>query len=197
MSEDDEFVISSLKKATDLGIVYVSGDRKKEGIFPNLSILENFSLGLADTFNKFGILKSDSTLKILENERDRLRIKWQTPLNPITTLSGGNQQKVLIARAFASDPSVIVLNDPARGVDIATKQMLYKNLRSFADRGGIVIYLSSELEEFYHFTDRVDIFFNQTIYASLTAEECDENKLLSSMFGLNEAQKHSNKGLTL
>lgn len=197
LSEGGEFIINSLKKATDLGIVYVSGDRKREGIFPNLSILENFSLGLADTFNKFGILKSDSTLKILENERDRLRIKWQTPINPITTLSGGNQQKVLIARAFASNPSAIVLNDPARGVDIATKQVLYKNLRSFADRGGVVIYLSSEIEEFYHFTDRVDIFFNQTIYASLTADECDESKLLSSMFGLNGAQPHSNQGLPL
>ena len=101
----------------------------------------------------------------------------------ITTLSGGNQQKVLIARAFALNPKVILLNDPARGVDIGTKQDLYTQLREFASNGGAVVYLSSEIEEFFDFADRADVFFDNAIFASFGEADIDEEHLLSAMFG--------------
>ncbi|MEM7696076.1 MAG: sugar ABC transporter ATP-binding protein [Pseudomonadota bacterium] len=176
--------IARLADADENGIAYVSGDRKREGLFPNLSILENFGLALYQRLSgRGGLIDRDALAKEFAQEKDRLGIKFGAATDRITTLSGGNQQKVLIARAFALSPRVILLNDPARGVDIATKQDLYTQLRDFASNGGAVVYLSSEIEEFFHFADRADVFFNNTIFASFNEADIDEEHLLAAMFG--------------
>lgn len=176
--------IDRLSDAEDAGIAYVSGDRKREGLFPNLSILENFGLALYPRLaGRFGLIDRSALGSAFNREKDRLGIKFQAAGDRVTTLSGGNQQKVLIARAFALNPRVILLNDPARGVDIATKQDLYTQLREFASNGGAVVYLSSEIEEFFHFADRADVFFDNTIFASFDEAEIDEEHLLAALFG--------------
>ncbi|MBO6554798.1 MAG: sugar ABC transporter ATP-binding protein [Roseitalea sp.] len=165
-------------------IAYVSGDRKREGMFTNLSIIENFGLGLYGRYSgRGGLIDWQALTSSFAREKDRLGIKFGASTDKITTLSGGNQQKVLIARAFALNPRVILLNDPARGVDIGTKQDLYTQLRDFASNGGAVVYLSTEIEEFFDFADRVDVFFNDTVFASLDEADIDEEHLLSAMFG--------------
>ncbi|MNT09349.1 Autoinducer 2 import ATP-binding protein LsrA [compost metagenome] len=113
----------------------------------------------------------------------RLHIKIGLASNKITSLSGGNQQKVLIGRAFARNPRVIVLNDPARGVDLGTKRDLYAELRRFADAGGAVIYMSSEMEEFLGFVDRVEVFVKNTVFRSLSGNSINEDEMLAAMFG--------------
>jgi len=144
--------VTDLATAEAAGIAYVSGDRKREGIFPNLSILENFGLALHGRFaGPGGLLDRKAIGRAFQREVERLAIKFGREEDQITTLSGGNQQKVLIARAFALSPKVILLNDPARGVDIGTKQVLWQQLREFADAGGAVVYLSTEIEEFFNF----------------------------------------------
>ena len=90
---------------------------------------------------------------------------------------------MLIGRAFARNPRVIVLNDPARGVDLGTKRDLYGELRRFADQGGAVVYLSSEIEEFLGFADRVDVFVDHSIFRSLSGDRLTEDKMLAAMFG--------------
>ena len=176
--------VSRLRDADRAGITYVSGDRKREGLFPNLSILENFGLALyAGLSGRGGLIDRPALLKAFDREKRRLGIKFGAANDRITTLSGGNQQKVLIARAFALNPKVILLNDPARGVDIGTKQDLYTQLRDFASNGGAVVYLSSEIEEFFHFADRADVFVGKTIFASFDEAEIDEDHLLAAMFG--------------
>lgn len=184
---EDGRPLTSLSDAEDAGIAYISGDRKRTGIFPNLSILENFSLALhAKLSNRFGVLDRYAIVQAFNREISRLGIKLGGVEDKITTLSGGNQQKVLIARAFALSPKVIILNDPARGVDVGTKQDLYKQLRDFVSNGGAVVYLSSEIEEFFDFADRVDVFFDQTLFASLHDKDINEDKILSAMFGQKE-----------
>lgn len=179
-----DHVVGNLEEAENAGIVYVSGDRKKEGIFPNLSILENFGLSLYRRLSgRGGLIDQSSVRRSFSEEMDRLSIKLGRTSDKITTLSGGNQQKVLIARAFALDPKVIILNDPARGVDIGTKQDLYTHLREFTSNGGAVVYLSSEIEEFFDFADRADVFVNNTIFASFGPEDINEDKILAAMFG--------------
>lgn len=176
--------VTSPRSAAVAGIAYVSGDRKREGIFPNLSILENFGMALSGTAKGFvGWLDHAATRQAFATEVDRLSIKFQAETDRITTLSGGNQQKVLIGRAFAQHPKVILLNDPARGVDIGTKQVLWQQLRTFADAGGAVVYLSTEIEEFFDFADRVCVFFNDRIHTELPTEMIDEQNLLAAMFG--------------
>ena len=176
--------ISNLSEAERARITYVSGDRKREGLFPNLSILENFGLALyAGMSGRAGLIDRAEMTSAFAREKERLGIKFGAPSDKITTLSGGNQQKVLIARAFALNPKVILLNDPARGVDIGTKQDLYTQLRDFASNGGAVVYLSSEIEEFFDFADRADVFFNNAIFASFGEADIDEEHLLSALFG--------------
>ena len=90
---------------------------------------------------------------------------------------------MLIGRALASEPRIIILNDPARGVDIGTKRDLYRELRGFAEAGGSVVYLSSEIEEFPGFTDRVDVFFRGRLFRSLEGAAINEDPMLAAMFG--------------
>jgi ribose transport system ATP-binding protein len=176
--------ICNLEDAESAGIAYVSGDRKREGLFPNLSILENFGFALYRRMSGvFGLIDREGLNAAFAVEKERLNIKFGAVDDKITTLSGGNQQKVLIARAFAVNPKVILLNDPARGVDIGTKQDLYTQLRAFASDGGAVVYLSSEIEEFFQFADRADVFFDHAIFASFEDAEIDEEHLLAALFG--------------
>ena len=179
--------IRSLADAGAAGISYVSGDRRKEGLFPRLSILENFGIALMRQHQRsLALLDFERRDAEFQVEKSRLSIKLGRDTDAITTLSGGNQQKVLIARAFALRPKIILLNDPARGVDIGTKHDLYRHLRAFAAQGGAIVYLSSEIEEFFGFAHRVDVFFGNQIFESLTGADINEHRILTSLFGLRE-----------
>ena len=103
--------------------------------------------------------------------------------NLITSLSGGNQQKVMLGRVFATHPKTLVLLDPARGIDLQTKRDLYKQLREFADEGNSVIYMSSELEEFIGFCSRVIVFRNGSIFETFLDQQINADGILESMFG--------------
>jgi ribose transport system ATP-binding protein len=177
--------VEGLNAARANRISYVSGDRKREGIFPNLSIFENLLLPVYEEYGAGGALNLINTHKlepVFEWEAGKLAVKMGSRDNPITSLSGGNQQKVLIARAFAEKPGVLVLNDPARGIDIGAKLDLYRNLRDFAERGGAVLILSSEIEEFLKLCTRVHVFRNGAIWASFDPPY-DGHAILNAMFG--------------
>lgn len=176
--------ITDLASAARLHISWVSGDRKREGIFPQLSIFDNFALGIyRRRLGRFGRLDKPEARRRFAEEVKRLSIKTGPIQNRITSLSGGNQQKVLISRAFADDPRVIVLNDPARGVDLGTKRDLYRELQAFTERGGAVVYLSSEIEEFLGFAHRVDVFVNGSLFRSISGADVNEGAMLGAMFG--------------
>lgn len=183
-NQGNKHEITSLRDAYNMHISWVSGDRKREGVFPQLSIFDNFAMGIyRRNLGPVGKVDKVYAQRQFEREVDRLAIKTGSTSNRITSLSGGNQQKVLIARAFADNPRVIVLNDPARGVDLGTKRDLYKELQSFVEQGGAVIYLSSEIEEFLGFSHRVDVFFKGALFRSLTGTEINEEAMLAAMFG--------------
>jgi Raf kinase inhibitor-like YbhB/YbcL family protein len=178
-------VISDLTSARDNNVSYVSGDRKKEGIFANLSIFENMMMPVYKEYRTGGILNLINRTKlspVFEWEAGKLAVKMGDRQNLITSLSGGNQQKVLIARAFAEKPVVLVLNDPARGIDIGAKLDLYRNLKEFAARGNSVLFLSSEIEEFLNLCTRVHVFRNGSISADFEPPY-DGHAILNAMFG--------------
>lgn len=177
--------VFDLRSARENGISYVSGDRKKEGIFANLSVFENMLMSVYRTYRAGGWLNFVSRTKlsqVFEWEAGKLAVKMGSPDNLITSLSGGNQQKVLIARAFAEKPQVLVLNDPARGIDVGAKLDLYRNLRDFAARGNAVVFLSSEIEEFLNLCSRVHVFRNGAIWADFEPP-FDTHAILNAMFG--------------
>lgn len=183
-SDGSNQILAGLNDAERADVAWVSGDRAKEGIFPLQSIFENFAIGIyKQKLKSLGRIDKSRARDLFDREVDRLKIKTGPYLNRITSLSGGNQQKVLISRAFASAPRIIVLNDPARGVDIGTKRDLYRELQAFAETGGSVVYLSSEIEEFLGFADRVDVFFGGSLFRSLAGKDINEDAMLAAMFG--------------
>ena len=187
LDNNENFIkYSSLENAKKNGISFVSGDRKKEGILPNLSIYENLVVPLYKKTSRAGFLGFIDWLElngIFEWEVDRLSIKTGPRDNLIGSLSGGNQQKVMIARSFAQHPKVLILNDPARGIDVSTKRDLYVHLRNYVEEGNTVIFLSSELEEFIGLCPKVMVFRNGTVFDIFENEEINADTLLEGMFG--------------
>ena len=192
--------VESLLDAKKSGIGYVSGDRKKEGIFPNMSIYENMVIPLykgkqAKTSGGFiGFIKWMELNGIFDWEVERLSIKTGPKNNLITSLSGGNQQKVMIARAFTTTPKILILNDPARGIDVGAKRDLYKHLRNFVNDGGTAIFLSSELEEFIGLCHRVLVFRDGSIFETFEKNDINPNTILEGMFG--HTKKNTNGSST-
>ena len=189
-NEAGDFVeIEDLEDAEACRIYYVSGDRKHEGIFPNLSIFENLLFPLYRKSTQkggLGIIDWADLASVFSWFVDRLSIKIGHRSNLITSLSGGNQQKVLIGRSFAMQPGILVLNDPARGVDVQTKRELYNHLREYASRENSIVFLSSELEEFIGLCGRVVVFRHGSIFDSFIDDEIDPDRILEAMFGQTE-----------
>lgn len=178
--------IRSLDEAKANGISFVSGDRKREGILPNMSIFENLLIPLYKNnahVPSIRLINWNSLADVFDWEVKRLSIKTGPQSNLITSLSGGNQQKVMIGRSMALHPKILVLNDPARGIDIDTKRDLYQQLRDFANEGNSVIYASSELEEFIGFCSRVEVFRNGSIFNTYLDEQVEPVGILEGMFG--------------
>jgi ribose transport system ATP-binding protein len=130
---------------------------------------------------------------IFNFEVNRLSIKTGTRSNLITSLSGGNQQKVLIGRAFSLSPKILILNDPARGIDVGTKREFYQHLKDFAAEGNSVVYMSSELEEFIGLCSRVAVFRNGSIFETLTDADVEPRLILEAMFGQTRGAKAAAK----
>jgi ABC-type sugar transport system ATPase subunit len=183
--------ITSQGHAVKLGVTYLPRDRKNEGIFPTLSVLDNFGLPTNAARTRFGFVSSRRTFKAYEPLAEQLAVRAASPHAAITSLSGGNQQKVLIARWLAAEPRVVLLDDPTRGVDIGTKQDLYRLLRNLASAGRAVVLVSTELEELVELADRVIVFYSGSVAADLQvsgANRVEQRKILAAMLGQSEAE---------
>ena len=178
-----ETVIRSPAQAADIGVVYVPRDRRSESLFPSLSIRDNFAAPTLDVDRQLGVVRRTRTDARLRRYRDELAIKLTSAGLPITTLSGGNQQKVVMARWLAVDPSILLLNDPTRGVDLGAKRDLYKLLRELTDKGVGVVMLSTELDELIELMDRVLVFREGGVFAELPRQELARETLVASFFG--------------
>jgi ABC-type sugar transport system ATPase subunit/ribose/xylose/arabinose/galactoside ABC-type transport system permease subunit len=139
-------------------IAYVARDRREESIFPPLSVRENFTAATLSKDARGGLISARRASARFAGYADRLKIRLGRDQDAITTLSGGNQQKVVIARALACDPRVLLLNDPTRGVDIGAKRDIYALLRELAASGMAIVMLSTEVDEHLELMDRVLVF---------------------------------------
>jgi len=178
--------IRGLREAAECGVSYVSGDRKREGIFPNLSIFENLLMPRYRRSARAGhlaILDGAALRSVFDWETQKLSVRMGDRAGRITSLSGGNQQKILIGRAFALNPTVLVLNDPARGVDVGAKNDLYEYLKDFARTGKAVVYLSSEIEELVGLCARVLVFRHGGVFDEFSSQDIQAAAILQAMFG--------------
>ena len=169
------------------GVAYVPRDRRGESIFESRSILANFQLTTVRADRRAGLVRRSSALARFEYYADMLRIRAGHRSNRITSLSGGNQQKVVIARWLALNPRILLLNDPTRGVDAGTKRDIYHVLADAASEGVAVVMLSTELIELIELMDRVLVFREDQLFADLPREQLTRTRLVASYFGRDAA----------
>lgn len=182
---------SSIRRPHDArrhGIAYVPRDRKQEGLFFPLSILDNFSLAMLPDFTRAGFIRRRAVRRRFAQEADRLRLPSHRWRELIGVLSGGNQQKVLLGRWLATEPRLLVLNDPLRGVDANTKEELYGLFRQLADAGMSIVLVSTEVLELLTLCDRIAVFHGGTINRVLDGPAATDKQLIATMFGEVEEQ---------
>jgi ribose transport system ATP-binding protein len=175
--------ITSLHDAARSRVYYLPRNRARSGIFPPLSILDNFGLPTLRASSRAGLLSTRRLRRRFGHWQDELSIKTAGAGVPITTLSGGNQQKVLIARWLAAAPRILLLDDPTRGVDLPTKAELHELLRREADAGMAVVMVSTEIEELAGLCDGVLVFHEERVSARLAGAALTRDALLRAMFG--------------
>jgi galactofuranose transport system ATP-binding protein len=156
-------------------------DRKTEGIIPQLSVRENLTLALLPHLQRHGIVDRARQREIVDRFIKAIGIKCSSPEQPIRELSGGNQQKVLLARWLCTEPKLLILDEPTRGIDVGAKRDIQVLVRQLADEGLAVLLISSELEEIVANSDRVVTLRDGKSVAEVTGAEITETALMEAM----------------
>lgn len=162
------------------GLLLVPEDRQEEGLFANLGIGANMSLSDLCSFLRWGSISSSQELASVKQMIARLGIKAPSPELPIGTLSGGNQQKVVIGRSLMAGPSVMVLDEPSRGIDVGARAEIFATMERLAEEGMAVIFSTSDVLEAVSIADRVIVMSAGEITADLRASETDEHELIGA-----------------
>lgn len=178
--EGKKIVNRSPKEAVDNGIVLVPEDRKMQGILSNLSVSGNINISLlSQNANKFGVIRRKKEEDAADKGIRDFRIKTPSPDKKIVELSGGNQQKCIVARWIATNPKVLILDEPTKGIDVGAKSEFYNMICEFAKQGLGVILISSELPEVIGLSDRIIVMRALRVSGEVMREDATEDNLLS------------------
>jgi ribose transport system ATP-binding protein len=185
-------VLPSQAKQAEIGLALVPEDRKTEGLILGMSIAENLRLAALGRV-PFGILDIENGSEArIRQLIDRLSLTYGSLESPVAALSGGNQQKVVIAKWLALSPRCLLLMDPTRGIDLPTKAQIYRLLRELAHEGLAIVLQSTDYEELIHLCDRVYVFYGGRIVRELTGDQLTPNALIAASMNLpNSASAHS------
>ncbi|MGF6596170.1 monosaccharide-transporting ATPase [Paraburkholderia sp. GAS448] len=173
--------LKSPQDAIARGLAYLTEDRKAEGIVPELSVRDNLTLVCLRTLSKHGIVDVKRQQAIVERFIASLGIKLRSPDQPIRELSGGNQQKVLLARWLATQPKLLLLDEPTRGIDVGAKADVAKIVRELRDSGLAVLLSASELEELTAVADRAVVIRDGRTVAQLNGTEMSEASIMDAI----------------
>lgn len=183
-------MIKSYRAAAARKVIYVPGDRRTEGLFPTLPILDNFGILSYRRRGPTPFIDWNYTKAALRAYVERLHIRLANPSDLPTSLSGGNQQKLLLARALAARPAVLLLDDPTRGVDHPTKVEFQRLISDLAHRDSLlVVLLSTELEEILATCDQCLIFRNGRVTSTLQRTTFSLDVLVAAMFGQSDQRR--------
>ncbi|MDE0545991.1 sugar ABC transporter ATP-binding protein [Microbacterium sp. C7(2022)] len=166
-----------------LGVAYLPRERRGESLFESMSIRDNFALPTLGADRRGPLLSAKRMRERFTEFVSALSIRLGTQEDPISSLSGGSQQKVVLARWLATDPRVLLLNDPTRGVDIMTKREIYATLDRLCADGMSIVMLSSEVEELVELVDRVLVFRDQAVFAEIPREQLTSEAVVAAYFG--------------
>lgn len=167
--------------AVAAGIGFCTEDRKIEGIIPDMSVADNMTLALLPWISPRGVVDEARQRTLVQGFIDKLGIKCSGPGQRIRDLSGGNQQKVLLARWLAMNPKLLILDEPTRGIDVGAKGEIQSLIRSLADQGLAVLMISSELEEVAEGADRIVVLRDGVTVAELAGDLVTEDQIVAAM----------------
>jgi ribose transport system ATP-binding protein len=174
-------------KRRSVGMALIPEDRRTEGLILPLSVRDNISLAALNRFARSGFISTGAETEAVEDAFRRLSIHARAEV-PVATLSGGNQQKVVIAKWLLTEANLILLNDPTRGIDVGTKQEIYKLLRQLAGSGKGVLFYSTDHAELIGCCHRVVIMYEGRIVRELAGDALTEQKLLTAALNLPDRE---------
>jgi rhamnose transport system ATP-binding protein len=170
-------------RAVELGIAYVPEDRRKHGAILEMPIAANTTLAILDRISKLKFLDFESEKRIAVDFASKLAVKTPATYLPVGTLSGGNQQKVALARWLATKPKVLILDEPTQGIDVGAKSEIHRLMCDLAEAGMAIIMISSELPEILGMSDRIAVMCGGTIVATMPRGAATQQKLIELALG--------------
>ncbi|MBN2313648.1 MAG: sugar ABC transporter ATP-binding protein [Sedimentisphaerales bacterium] len=186
--------IKSPTDAIGLGIGFVTEDRKLEGLVLDMSVAENISLASLEQTERFGFLSGAVGNRLAQNYVERLRIKTPSVKQIVENLSGGNQQKVVIAKWLATNPRVLLLDEPTRGIDINAKNEMYRLISELAQEGLAIVMVSSELPEIIAIADRIIVLSEGRKTAEFPHSQATEEVIMKAAIPKSFHFQHSSNG---
>ncbi|TCJ03367.1 sugar ABC transporter ATP-binding protein [Cytobacillus praedii] len=188
---EKEVKITSTQQAIKEGIAYVPRNRKENAIIKDMDIIENASIVTWPAFSKKGTINRQKHMEMFAEQRKALRIKMGELTDSITSLSGGNQQKVILAKWLAAKPKLLILDNPTQGVDVGAKEDIYDIILKLAEENIAIIVLSSEANEIIRICDRALVMYHGVIQGEVAGEEMNEHEMMRLATG---GQRASDKG---
>ncbi|WP_442579720.1 sugar ABC transporter ATP-binding protein [Mesorhizobium sp. ASY16-5R] len=172
-------------RKSGVGMALIPEDRKTEGLMLPMTVRENLSFAVLDRISRAGIIDRDEENRLIDEMVKLLAIKTAGVDIPVGALSGGNQQKVVIAKWLMRQPRIILLNDPTRGIDVGTKQEIYLLLRRLADAGASILFYSTDYDELIGCCDRVLVLYDGRVVRTLEGEGITEHALIASALNID------------
>jgi len=172
----------SVEKAMQMGIALIPEERKIQGLVMGLSIKKNISLPLLPRLSRFGVIDQKEEARVAEQMKNKLKIKAASLDQEVQDLSGGNQQKVVLAKWLYVTPKVVILDEPTRGIDVGAKIEVYKLINSLAAEGVAIILVSSELPEIMGMSDRIIVMSRGRMTGTFTSGGVTEEEILACAF---------------
>ena len=170
--------MASTRQALSLGIGYLPRNRKENAIIKDMNILDNGSMVTLEKITRFGLISLKKQLETFDRQRRDLQIKMESPFDPIGSLSGGNQQKVVLAKWLSADPKLLILDNPTQGVDVGAKEEIYDIILRLARRGVAVVVLSNEAQEIIRVCGRALVLYHGDIQAEVSGETMNESNIM-------------------
>ena len=186
--DGDEVRIHSPADAIERGISLVPEDRKGQGLVLGMNCRDNMTLPQVDDLKAGPFVAEGAEVAIFDQYRDRLDIRTPGWKARAGNLSGGNQQKIVIGKWLSMHPSVLIVDEPTRGIDVGSKSEIHKLLRELAAQGYAVMVISSEMPEVLHVSDRIIAMYSGRVMRTFTSEEVTEDNLIQAISGLGGDQ---------
>ena len=180
--EGEEVRINSPQAAMERGIFYVPDERRSQGLILPFSIKNNITLSILDRISRFGFV-SRSERGIADKFMGELSIRGADLLAPVSRLSGGNQQKVVVAKSLAREPTILLLDEPTRGVDVGAKSEIYRLIDDLAKEGKAILLISSELEEVLSMADRILVMREGRVSGEFSRGEATQENVMTAATG--------------